>query len=209
MGHVRQSPPNSGRDVHNVARLGMIAPASSGGLHHVPGAVEVGVDDRVPALVGEIHRVRRELAAGVVDQHVQAAEALPYGFEQRFDLLGVADAHREGEDLAAAAEAAQLLGAAAKQGAVYVEMFCSPERPAMLGMSYGAWLEALEAAADRRGDIYLLQGKRTEARDEFSKAFKGLDERSEYRRLVEVKLNSLGVDPKPAPEATPTAGAKS
>jgi len=64
-------------------------------------------------------------------------------------------------------------------------------------------------AADRRGDIYLLQGKRIEARDEFSKAFKGLDERSEYRRLVEVKLNSLGVDPKPAPVATPTAGAKS
>ncbi|MFO1081576.1 MAG: adenosine deaminase [Reyranellaceae bacterium] len=41
------------------------------------------------------------------------------------------------------------LAAAARQGAVYVEMFCSPERPAMLGMSYGAWLEALEDAIDR------------------------------------------------------------
>ncbi len=48
--------------------------------------------------------------------------------------------------------------------------------------------------ADRRGDIYLLQGKRNEAKAEFQKAFKALDERAEYRRLVEVKLNALGVD---------------
>lgn len=48
--------------------------------------------------------------------------------------------------------------------------------------------------ADRRGDIYLLQGKRNEAKTEFQKAFKALDERAEYRRLVEVKLNALGVD---------------
>ena len=65
-------------------------------------------------------------------------------------------------------------------------------------------------AADRRGDVYLLQGKKAEARDAFTQAYKGLDERAEYRRLVEVKLNSLGVDPQPtqaAPDAA--AGAKS
>jgi predicted negative regulator of RcsB-dependent stress response len=63
--------------------------------------------------------------------------------------------------------------------------------------------------ADRRGDIYLLQGKRGRgAQPNSSKAYKGLDERSEYRRLVEIKLNALGSTPKPA-EATPTAGAKS
>jgi len=50
-------------------------------------------------------------------------------------------------------------------------------------------------ASDRRGDILLLQGKKTEARAEYEKAYKGLDERAEYRRLVEVKLNALGVDP--------------
>ncbi len=61
-------------------------------------------------------------------------------------------------------------------------------------------------AADRRGDIYLLQGKKAEARDAFTQAYKGMDERTEYRRLVEVKLNSLGVDPQPA-EAAPAAGA--
>ena len=50
-------------------------------------------------------------------------------------------------------------------------------------------------AADRRGDILMAQGKKTEAMAEYEKAWKNLDERAEYRRLVEVKLNALGVDP--------------
>jgi predicted negative regulator of RcsB-dependent stress response len=50
-------------------------------------------------------------------------------------------------------------------------------------------------ASDRRGDILLLQGKKAEAKAEYEKAYKTLDERAEYRRLVEVKLNALGVDP--------------
>ncbi len=50
-------------------------------------------------------------------------------------------------------------------------------------------------ASDRRGDILLVQGKKIEARAEYEKAYKALDERAEYRRLVEVKLNALGVDP--------------
>ena len=49
--------------------------------------------------------------------------------------------------------------------------------------------------ADRKGDIFLLQGKKTEALAEYLKAYKNFEERTEYRRLVEVKLISLGVDP--------------
>ena len=49
-------------------------------------------------------------------------------------------------------------------------------------------------AADRRGDILMAQDKKSEAKAEYEKAYKGLDERAEYRRLVEVKLNALGVD---------------
>ncbi len=56
-------------------------------------------------------------------------------------------------------------------------------------------------AADRRGDILAAQGKKAEARTEYQTAYKGLDERSEYRRLVEVKLNSLGLDPAAASPA--------
>ena len=50
-------------------------------------------------------------------------------------------------------------------------------------------------AADRRGDILVAQDKKSEAKAEYEKAYKGLDERAEYRRLVEVKLNALGVNP--------------
>jgi predicted negative regulator of RcsB-dependent stress response len=49
--------------------------------------------------------------------------------------------------------------------------------------------------ADRKGDIFLLQGKKAQALAEYEKAYKNFEERTEYRRLVEVKLNSLGVDP--------------
>ena len=49
-------------------------------------------------------------------------------------------------------------------------------------------------ADDRRGDVLLAQGKKAEAQAEYRKAYKGMDERAEYRRLVEVKLNALGVD---------------
>jgi predicted negative regulator of RcsB-dependent stress response len=49
-------------------------------------------------------------------------------------------------------------------------------------------------AADRRGDILLAQGKREEAKAAYLAAHKGMEERVEYRRLVEVKLNALGVD---------------
>jgi predicted negative regulator of RcsB-dependent stress response len=63
-------------------------------------------------------------------------------------------------------------------------------------------------AADRRGDIYLAQGKKAEAKAEYGKAHKALDERMDYRRLVEVKLSALGVDPQQlaAPAATAASG---
>lgn len=50
-------------------------------------------------------------------------------------------------------------------------------------------------AADRRGDIYNLQGNKAQAVAEYKKALAGLDARLDYRRLVEVKLVALGVDP--------------
>ncbi len=49
-------------------------------------------------------------------------------------------------------------------------------------------------AADRQGDILLAQGKREEAKAAFLRAYKVWDDRTEYRHLVEIKLNALGVD---------------
>ncbi|MGJ7510972.1 YfgM family protein [Variovorax sp. GT1P44] len=50
--------------------------------------------------------------------------------------------------------------------------------------------------ADRKGDIYLAQGKREEAKAEYQKAWTAFEPRSDYRRLVEIKLNAVGIDPK-------------
>ena len=52
--------------------------------------------------------------------------------------------------------------------------------------------------ADRKGDVFALQGKKAEAIAQYKAAYTGLDERDDYRRIVEIKLNSLGVDPRPA-----------
>jgi predicted negative regulator of RcsB-dependent stress response len=50
-------------------------------------------------------------------------------------------------------------------------------------------------AADRRGDVLAAQGKKTEAVAQYQAAFKAADLRSDYRRMVEVKFNALGVNP--------------
>jgi predicted negative regulator of RcsB-dependent stress response len=70
--------------------------------------------------------------------------------------------------------------------------------------SYDAALKQVDAvqdpafsalAADRRGDILMAQGNRPQALAQYQKAYQAFPERTEYRRLVEVKLNALGVDP--------------
>ncbi|MBL0086006.1 MAG: tetratricopeptide repeat protein [Ideonella sp.] len=50
-------------------------------------------------------------------------------------------------------------------------------------------------AADRRGDILLAQGKRDEAKTAYGAAYKAMDERMNYRQLVEAKLTALGAAP--------------
>jgi predicted negative regulator of RcsB-dependent stress response len=69
---------------------------------------------------------------------------------------------------------------------------------------YDEALRALDAAqapdfvglvADRRGDIYLAQGKVAEAGAAYLAAWQALDEKVGYRRLVEAKLGTLGVTP--------------
>jgi adenosine deaminase len=51
------------------------------------------------------------------------------------------------------------LAGAAREGAVYVEMFCSPERPAALGIAYDAWLDALEQGIDRARRDFGIEGR--------------------------------------------------
>ena len=74
--------------------------------------------------------------------------------------------------------------------------------------AYDAALKALDAKvptafeglqADRRGDVYQAQGKADEARQAYKDAYAKLDQAPDYRRIVEAKLNALGVDPSAAP----------
>ncbi|MFT4240774.1 MAG: tetratricopeptide repeat protein [Acidovorax sp.] len=60
--------------------------------------------------------------------------------------------------------------------------------------------------ADRKGDVLLSQGKRTEAIAEYTKAYKAFEEGVEYRRLVEIKLGALGAAPQGLAVAAAAAG---
>jgi predicted negative regulator of RcsB-dependent stress response len=79
---------------------------------------------------------------------------------------------------------------------------------ALKAVGTGVSEEFAALQADRRGDIYLAQGKKPEAKEQYLKAFKAFDEGTDYRRLVVVKLNSLGIDPL-ADVAKPAAAGQS
>jgi predicted negative regulator of RcsB-dependent stress response len=49
--------------------------------------------------------------------------------------------------------------------------------------------------ADRRGDALLAKGQKDPARAAYELAFKGMDGRQDYRRLVEAKLTAMGAAP--------------
>ena len=55
--------------------------------------------------------------------------------------------------------------------------------------------EFIALANDRRGDILLTQGKSAEAQAAYLKAWTAMDPKLDYRRVVEAKLNLLGVQP--------------
>ena len=76
-----------------------------------------------------------------------------------------------------------------------------------LAASFPPEFEAL--AADERGDVFGAQGKKAEAKAEYLKAYKGMDEHGDMRRMVEIKLTALGVDTRelaPAAAATAASG---
>ncbi len=76
---------------------------------------------------------------------------------------------------------------------------------------YDAALKQLDGATaksftglveDRRGDVLLAAGKREDAKAAYLKAWSAMDPKVDYRRLVEAKLNALGVDPAARPVAS-------
>lgn len=75
-------------------------------------------------------------------------------------------------------------------------------------------LEGLDAgpfaalAADRRGDALMAQGKKDAAVAAYQQAWKAMDARLDYRRLVDAKLTALGAAPSAAegPASAASAG---
>lgn len=70
------------------------------------------------------------------------------------------------------------------------------------------WLEAEWPAsfkglvADRRGDALLAKGDHAGARAAYQNAYTALAQQPDYRRLVEAKLNALGINPAAEPAST-------
>ena len=90
---------------------------------------------------------------------------------------------------------------------IHADARAFPEAMALLGAKFPA--EFAPLVADRKGDILAMQGKAPEARAEYQRAYDGLGDRSDYRRIVEIKLNALGVDPRAAAAPAAAQGAAS
>jgi predicted negative regulator of RcsB-dependent stress response len=59
---------------------------------------------------------------------------------------------------------------------------------------------------DRRGDVLLAQGRKDEAKAAYQAAYKGLDDKLDYRKIVDAKLTALGAAPV-SPAASTAASA--
>src|SRR5262249_16194130 len=114
---LRHATAHDGNDIDDRTTGVMLAPQPCSALHHVPGAVQIGIDDRVPTLDREADGGRWILSAAVVDHGVDLTEALPGRLHELLDLRRIADRHRLSHDLAADAllhalrRLRQLLGA--------------------------------------------------------------------------------------------------
>ena len=149
------------------------------------------VDKAVQA--GDVPRIERALS----DMNQRFASTT---YAQQAGLLAAKSFHDKGTLDAARAALTAVVDKASDEG------YKAVARLRLSGLliekkSYDEALKTLEApfpkeftalAEDRRGDLLALQGKKPEARAEYEKAYKSFDERADYRRLVEIKLNALG-----------------
>ena len=69
---------------------------------------------------------------------------------------------------------------------------------ALKTLDFKASPEFAPLLADRRGDVLQAQGQSDAARSAYRSAWDGLSEAPEYRRIVQAKLNALGLDPESA-----------
>lgn len=92
------SAPDVGDDIHDRTGAFSFDPLLRGALHHVPGTVEVRVDDGIPSLDLEVQGHLRKLAAGVVYENVERAEPVPDIVDEMFDLIRIPYGQRGAEN---------------------------------------------------------------------------------------------------------------
>jgi len=128
------------------------------------------------------------------EQGALVAASVQYGKGQadaaRATLTWAAEHARQDEYRAIAALRLAGLLIEAKQPDAALKQVDAVKLPAFAGL-----------AADRRGDVLMAQGKKDDAKAAYQAAYKALDERLDYRRLVEAKLIALGAPPEAAAPA--------
>ena len=145
---------------------------------------------------GDMSRIERSLA----DMETQFAET---AYAQQAGLLAAKTFHEKGNDAASRAALEWVAQNAVDPGyraiaklRLAAELMDSKSYQDALKALSGSVPKAFEPLVeDRKGDIYLAQGQRDEAKEAYRRAWIGFDGRTDYRRLIEIKLNSVGVDP--------------
>ncbi len=175
-------------------------------------AVEAAVlyqalDEAVAA--NDAERVRR-VWADIQQQVPRTAQAQQAGLlaARALQQLDAPDEARQALRFVSENAADPGLVSAARLRLAGLELQAGQHEAALQWLASGIAPEFAALAADRRGDVLLAQGQTDAARQAYLEAWKGLDEALDYRRIVEAKLNALGLDPStPAPDATPAAPA--
>lgn len=155
-------------------------------LDAVEGAVQAGDHPRIQQVFSDIQgKYASTMQAGQAGLLIAKTQADQGNVDAAKTALEWVAAHASDEGYQALARL-RLAGLLVQQEA-YDDALKS------LNQKFSADFDAL--VADRKGDIFALQGKQKDAIAEYTRAYKAFPENTEYRRLVEVKLNALGARP--------------
>ncbi|WP_101046685.1 YfgM family protein [Macromonas nakdongensis] len=112
-----------------------------------------------------------------------------------FEAAAQLDAARQALQFVAEASADADLASVARLRLAGLELQAKQPDAALKWLASGISADFKALAADRQGDALLAQGKADEARQAYEQAWTAMDATQDYRRLVEAKLNTLGVNP--------------
>ncbi|MES2423837.1 MAG: tetratricopeptide repeat protein [Pseudomonadota bacterium] len=160
------------------------------------------------AQAGDIARLERALT-DIRDKFAGTAQT------QQAVLLGAKVLYEKGKVEASRDALTWVAGKASDEGyqavarlrlaAVLMEGKRYDEALAQLNEKFPPSFAAL--VSDRKGDVLAAQGKSAEARTAYQTAYNTMEPGADYRRLVEVKLNALGVDAQAAPSTAAASAA--